>query len=307
MNRDQDRELPVWRSLMFVPVNVAKFVGKAASIGADAIVLDLEDSIAPNDKHSARDLVGDAATVVGSGGSDVLVRINRPIDLAVRDIETVVSPAVTALMIPKIESAGHVRLLAELVSAVETKRGMTRGHTKFYVVVESVQAFPQMFDIAAAHPRIVAFTCGTEDFTASTGSQPDPDVLLFPKQQGILAARAAGALPLGVLASSANYRDIEGYRKAIATSRRFGVEGSACIHPSQVAALNEGFSPSADDVTKARRVVDTYEKAIADGRGSIGLDGMMLDVPVVERSARVLHIAHRIADREARRNAGSAR
>jgi len=297
----QERELPVWRSLMFVPVNVRKFVDKAPSVGADGIVLDLEDSIAPNDKAAARGLVKEAAKVVGSSGADVLVRINRPLDLAVRDIETVVSPAIGALMIPKIDSAGHVRLLAELVSSVEAKQGMPRGHTKFYVVVESVQAFPHMFEIAASHPRIVAFTCGTEDFTASTGSQPDPDVLLYPKQQGILAARAAGVIPLGVLASSANFRDIEGYRKAIATSRRFGVEGSACIHPTQVAALNEGFSPSEKDVAEARRVVDTYDQAIAAGRGSIGLDGMMLDVPVVERSTRVLEIAHRIEQRMARR------
>ncbi|MFO1313021.1 MAG: CoA ester lyase [Burkholderiales bacterium] len=302
----QDRELPVWRSLMFVPVNVRKFVDKAPTIPADGIVLDLEDSVAPNDKAAARELVADAARIVGAGGADVLVRINRPLDLAVRDIETVVSPAIAALMIPKIESAGHVRLLAELVSSVEAKRGMPRGHTKFYVVVESVQAFPQMFEIAAAHPRIVAFTCGTEDFTASTGSQPDPDVLLYPKQQGILAARAAGVIPLGILASSANFRDIEGYRKAIATSRRFGVEGSPCIHPTQVDALNQGFSPSEADIAKARRVVETYEQAIAAGRGSIGLDGMMLDVPVVERSQRVLDVAKRIADRAAGRAARRA-
>jgi citrate lyase subunit beta/citryl-CoA lyase len=301
MGLQQDRELPVWRSLMFVPVNVRKYVDKAPTCGADGIVLDLEDSVAPNDKAAARELVTDAAKIVGSTGADVLVRINRPLDLAVRDIETVVFPDVAALMIPKIDSAGHVRLLAELVSSVEAKRGMPRGHTKFYVVVESVQAFPYMFEIAAAHPRIIAFTCGTEDFTASTGSQPDPDVLLYPKQQGILAARAAGVIPLGVLASSANFRDLEGYRKAVATSRRFGVEGSACIHPTQVSVLNEGFSPSEKEISDAERVVSTYQTAMAEGRGSIGLDGMMLDVPVVERSERVLEIARRISERTARR------
>ncbi len=303
MGLQQDRELPVWRSLMFVPVNVQKYVDKAPSCGADGIILDLEDSIAPADKAAARILIKDAAKAAGTGGADVLVRINRPLDLAVRDIETVVSPEITALMIPKIESAGHVRLLAELVSSVEAKRGMTRGHTRFYVVVESVQAFPHMFEIAAAHPRIVAFTCGTEDFTASTGSQPDPDVLLYPKQQGIIAARAAGAVPLGILASSANFRDIDGYKTAIAKSRRFGVEGSPCIHPTQVTALNEGFSPSAKELADAERVVATYAKSIAEGRGSIGLDGMMLDVPVVERSERVLEIGKRIAEREARARA----
>jgi citrate lyase subunit beta/citryl-CoA lyase len=295
-----ERELPVWRSLMFVPVNVQKFVTKASSCGADAIVLDLEDSIAPNDKAVARTLVKDAAAVVGQGGADILVRVNSPLDLAVRDIEAVVSPEVTALMLPKVDSAGHIRLLAELVSSIESRRGMTPGHTKFYAVVESVQAFPRMFEIAASHPRIVAFTCGTEDFTASTGSLPDPDVLLYPKQQGVLAACAAGVIPLGILASSANFRDLDGYRAAVKNSKRFGVAGSACIHPSQVPILNEGFSPSAADIAAAERVVSTYKQAIAEGRGSIGLDGKMLDVPVVERSERVLAIARRIARRQSK-------
>jgi citrate lyase subunit beta/citryl-CoA lyase len=300
----QKRDLPVWRSLMFVPVNVRKYVDKAQSCGADGIVLDLEDSIAPAEKDQARTMVVDAAGIVGRGGSDVLVRINRPLEMAVRDIEAVVSPGITALMLPKIEGAGHVRLLAELTSSMEARRGLPDGHTKFYVVVESVQAFPKMFEIAAAHPRIVAFTCGTEDFTASTGSQPDPDVLLYPKQMGILAARAAGVTPLGVMASSANYRDLDGFRKAVANSRRFGVEGSACIHPDQVAILNEGFSPSAEEVAEAERVVATYRKAIEGGHGAVGLDGRMLDVPVVERSERVLDVARRIAGQQARRSAG---
>ena len=294
------RDLPVWRSLMFVPVNVSKYVNKAASYGADGIVLDLEDSIAPAEKAPARALVPDAARIVASRGADVLVRVNRPLELAVRDIEAVISPAITALMIPKVESAGHIRLLAELVSSHERARGMPDGHTKFYAVVESVQAFPHMFEIAAADRRIVAFGCGTEDFTASTGSQPDPDVLLYPKQMGIIAARAAGVTPLGVLASGANYRDLDGFRKAVANSKRFGIEGSACIHPSQVTILNEGFSPSESEIAEARKVVEAYQQAIDGGRGAVGLDGRMLDVPVVERSQRILKMAQRIAKRHAR-------
>lgn len=297
----QNRELPVWRSLLFVPVNVRRYVDRAPSCGADGIVLDLEDSIAPAEKARARTLVADAAQTVARGGPDVLVRINRPLDLAVRDIEAVVSPEITALMLPKVESSGHVRLLAEFVASIEARRGMPIGHTGFYLDVESVQAFPQMFEIAAADPRVVAFTCGTEDFTASSGAQPDPDVLQFPKQMGILAARAAGVMPLGVMASSIDYRDLDGFRREVARAKRFGSEGSACIHPDQVAILNEGFSPSENEIADARRVVETYRNAIASGHGAVGLDGRMIDVPVVDRSERVLAIAGRIADRQARK------
>jgi citrate lyase subunit beta/citryl-CoA lyase len=177
------------------------------------------------------------------------------------------------------------------------QKGMRVGHTKFYPVVETVQAFPHMFDIAGAHRRVVAFTCGTEDFTASCGSQPDPDVLLYPKQQGVLAARAAGVTPLGVLASGADFRNLDAFRAAVSQSRRFGIEGSSCIHPLQVAILNEGFSPTAAEVDYAQKMVNAYEEAKANGRGSVAFDGKMIDVPVVERSERVLAIARRIAAR----------
>jgi citrate lyase subunit beta/citryl-CoA lyase len=297
MALQENDDLPVWRSILFVPVNVQKFVEKSHGCGSDAICLDLEDSIAPGDKESARTLVAAAARICASGGSDILVRINRPLELAVRDIEAVVSPEISALMLPKVESAAHVRLLAELVATVEMQKGMRVGHTKFYPVVETVQAFPHMFDIAGAHRRVVAFTCGTEDFTASCGSQPDPDVLLYPKQQGVLAARAAGVTPLGVLASGADFRNLDAFRAAVSQSRRFGIEGSNCIHPLQVAILNEGFSPTAAEVDYAQKMVDAYEEAKANGRGSVAFDGKMIDVPVVERAERVLTIARRIAAR----------
>lgn len=297
MGLQQRSDLPFWRSLLFVPVNVEKYWQKAPASGADAIVLDLEDSVPLAEKAAARAAVPAAAGRCASAGADILVRVNRPLELAVRDIEAVVAPRIHALMLPKLESAGHVQLLAELVESVERRNGMQVGHTRFYAVVETVTAFARIFEIAAAHPRIVAFSCGTEDFTASCGAQPDPDVLLYPKQQGVLAARAAGVLPLGIFSSPANYRDLEGLRAAVAHARRFGVEGSSCIHPAQVPILNDGFSPGADEVAAAQRVVDTYDDALASGRGSIGLDGRMLDVPVVERAARVLAIAGRLERR----------
>lgn len=292
------QELPHWRSLMFVPANVQKYVDKAAGYGADALMLDLEDSVGAADKESARRALPAAIRALAGKGADIAVRINRPLELAVRDIEAAVCPEVGFLMLPKIDSVGHVRLLAELVETCEYRLGMEIGHTRFYPVVEHVKAFPHMFEIAAAHPRVVAFTCGTEDFSASAGSLPDRDVLQFPKQQGVFAARAAGVLALGLMASPANFRDMAAYREAVLFSRRFGVEGSACIHPAQVAVLNECFTPSAAEVAKAQAVVSTYDEALAVGRGSVGLEGMMLDVPIVERAQRVLYIAERCAQRQ---------
>jgi citrate lyase subunit beta/citryl-CoA lyase len=294
-------DLPVWRSLLFVPVIARKFVDGAASRGADAIILDLEDSVPPAEKPRARTLLQDAAETVARGGADVLVRINRPLRLAMPDIEAAISPRVQALMLPKVESANHIRLLAEAIDEIEVERGMALGATKLLAMVETAAAFFEMAEIARAHQRVVAMTLGAEDFALSIGMLPEPEGLLFPKQQMIIAARAAGILPLGFLGTVADFRDLAAFRATIQRSRRLGFLGAACIHPSQVAVLNEEYAPPAADVTHAERVVAAYEKATAEGVGAIVVDGKMIDVPVVERAHTLLTRHRAIAAREARR------
>lgn len=295
MHSTANHDLPIWRSMMFVPVNVAKYVEKAHTRGADAIVLDLEDSIAPNDKDEARRLVESAAPICAQSGADILVRINRPIELAVRDIETVVSPIVKALKLPKTESASHVRLLAELVETVERRRGIPIGHTKLMPAIETAPAFFRAEEIAAAHPRNISLTLGAEDFTASIGALPDVEVMTYPKQHALIAARAAGLRAFGVIGSGADYRDKSAFRELIRRSRRFGIQGSTCIHPAVVPLLNEGFSPTPEEIAYAERVVAAYHAAVAEKRGSFSIDGKMIDIPIVERAQELLSIARRFA------------
>ena len=195
-------DLPVWRSLLFVPVIAKKFVDGAASRGADGIILDIEDSVPPAEKPRARTLLQEAAETVSRGGADVLVRINRPLRLAVPDIEAAISPQVQALALPKVESANHLRLLCEVIDELEADRGMVVGTTKLLVMIETAEAFFDMPAIARADPRVVAMTLGAEDFALSVGMLPEAEGLLFPKQQMIIAARAAGILPLGSWARS---------------------------------------------------------------------------------------------------------
>ncbi len=297
-------DLPVWRSLLFVPVNVDRYVRKAADGSPDAVVLDLEGSVTLRDKPLARALVAEAASVVGARGADVLVRINRPLDLAVRDIEDVVSKEVAALVVPKVESVGHVRMLSEFVSQVEHAKGLPIGHTGFYCIVESASAFQDLFAIAAADPRIVAFGCGTDGLVRSAGAAADPDVLRYPKQQGVLAARAAGVVPLGLFSPLPGSCDVDALRRAVSEARRFGVEGSACFHPSQVQVLNDGFSPTREERADALRVLQAYEAAQAAGRGSTGLDGRMIDLEAVGRAQRLIDASKRIEAREAGKRLG---
>jgi len=135
------KDLPVWRSMLFVPVTQRRFVEGAARRGADAIILDLEDSVAASEKERARTLVPEAAGIVSRGGADVVVRLNRPLRMTVRDLEAVIGPRVQAVALPKAESADHVRLVAEILDEVEAERGMPIGTTKMLAMVETCDAF----------------------------------------------------------------------------------------------------------------------------------------------------------------------
>ena len=292
--------LPVWRSLLFVPVTARRFVDGAARRGADAIILDLEDSVAASEKERARTLVPEVAAIVSRGGADVVVRINRPLRMAVRDIEAAVGPGVLALALPKTDSADHVRLLAEIVGEVEAERGMMPGTTRLIAMVETAAAFFRLAEIARADPRLCALTLGAEDFATSAGILPEAEALSMPKQMAVFAARAAGIMPLGFIGSIAEFHDLDGFRQTIRRSRRFGFIGASVIHPSQIAILNEEFRPGADEIDHARRVVAAYDKALAEGVGAVTVDGKMIDVPVVERAQLLLDREQAIARREAR-------
>jgi citrate lyase subunit beta/citryl-CoA lyase len=299
-------DLPVWRSMLFVPVTARRFVDGAARRGADAIILDLEDSVAASEKASARTLVAEAAGIVSRGGADVVVRINRPLRLAVRDIEAAVGPGVLALALPKCDSAEHVQLLAEIVDEVEAERGMAPGTTRLFAMVESAAAFFRIAEIARAHKRLVALTLGAEDFATSAGILPEAEALTMPKQTAVFAARAAGIMPMGFIGSIAEFHDLDAFRATIRRSRRFGFIGASVIHPSQIAILNEEFRPGAGEVDHASRVVAAYDKALAEGVGAVTVDGKMIDVPVVERAKLMLERDAAIAAREARTQALTA-
>jgi citrate lyase subunit beta/citryl-CoA lyase len=281
-------DLPSWRSMMFVPVNVEKFVNTGADRGADAIILDLEDSIAPSQKERARTLIADAIPRVARNGADVLVRVNRPWRLLVRDVEAAVIPGVAALMLTKVDSPEHVRAVAEMVDELEAERGLPPGKLKFVALVETAEGFFRIQEIARSHPRVVAISLGTEDFTASVGMMPDAEGLLYPKQHTVFAARAAGILPLGFVGSIADFRDQEAFRAIVRRSKRLGFVGASGIHPLQIPVLNEEFAPTTAEVDRAERMVAAYDKAYAEGLGAVQFEGAMIDVPVVERARTVL-------------------
>ena len=292
--------LPVWRSLLYVPANVERFVDKAHTRGADCIQLDLEDSVPASEKAAARQMVPAAAKRVRRAGADVVVRINSPMEITVQDLDASVGADVDGIAVTKVESADHVKRIDDHISRLESTRGLRGGHTRLIAMIESPGAFFQMPAIAAASNRLVAMNIGGEDFALETGMEPSEATLLMPKQQMIFAARAAGIMPLGFIDSLASFADLEGFAQMVRRSRQFGFMGAGCIHPSQVAIVNRCYSPSAEEVAYATRIVEGDAVHAAAGRGSWSLDGKMIDVPVVVRAQRLLERYAAIAAREAR-------
>ncbi|MDR0359107.1 MAG: CoA ester lyase [bacterium] len=279
---------PLWRSLLFVPVTNERFVSRARDRGADAVQLDLEDSVAASQKRAARDALPDAVQTVAGGPADVLVRVNRPWRLALPDLEAAVLPGVTALTLPKVPGPQHVAEIAGLVGELERERGLPPGAVRLVAAIEDPAALAQAHAIAAASPRVAGLTLGGEDFALAIGVEPDEDVLLSANQAIVFGATAAGVTPLGTLGSIASFADPDAYREMVRRSRRFGFQGASAIHPNQVPILNEEFAPSGGEVEEAERIVAAFEDAERRGEAAVAVDGRMVDVPVVERARRTV-------------------
>ena len=279
---------PRWRSLLYVPVTSERFVARAHERGADAIILELEDAVAPSEKDRARTLVEDAAAHVGRSGADVLVRVNRPWRLAVRDLEAAICEPVTALVLPKVASAEHVRVLAEVAETVEAERGLPVGHTRFFPRIESPAGLEAAAEIAAAHPRVVAIGLGSSDYTIAAGMVAGGRGNELASFLVVNAARAAGVVPIGLVSSIVDFSDLDAFRRVCEASRDLGLRGAPCVHPSQVPILNEVFAPSEAELVRARRIVEEYEQALAQGVGAITVDGTFVDMPFYEQAKRIL-------------------
>ncbi|MFC7476837.1 HpcH/HpaI aldolase/citrate lyase family protein [Dankookia sp. GCM10030260] len=282
------RKLPTWRSLLYVPATREAFVAKAHTRGADAIILDLEDAVAPSEKPAARAALARAVPMVRQSGAEVCVRINRPVRMAVLDIDAAVAAGAEVLVLTKLMGPDHVRLLAELTAESEAAHGVPPGRTRFIGLVETAAALSGMEAIARAHERLVALGAGGEDLATDLGMEPTPDALYVPKMLAVVAARAAGVLPLGFVGTVAGISDLDGYRAMLRRSRSLGFACASCVHPSQVAIINEEYGARPEDLARARRMVAAFEQSLAQGVGAVNFEGDMIDEPVVERARRLL-------------------
>ena len=282
----------LWRSMLFVPGDNQAFLARAADRGADALILDLEDGVAPAKKPAARSRTADAVGALSAGGADVLVRINDPLRLAVADLEAVVIAGLRAVVVPKAESADYLARLAALIRELEAERGLPAGAIGMIAQIETVHGLAAM-DAIAATDGVIGLALGSEDLAASAGMAALPHTLQGPAQQLVFAASRQACIAYGFPDSIGVYADTDRLTDAVVRGREMGFRGAMAIHPAQLPIMNEHFLPSADEIDFARRV----RKALADpannNSGAIAVDGRMVDRPVALRAMQTLACAER--------------
>jgi len=292
-----------YRSMLILPVHVPRFVERAYQRGADAIALDLEDSVPPSEKETARALVQDAIALAGRGGAEVLVRVNNEPDLLRPDLEAAVCPGLHAIFMPKVETPQDLLALESHIAELEAARGIEAGSIRVSVHIESPRGLLNIQESLAVSKRVESVSLGVDDYCLQLGVEPSQDAmeLLFPFCTLITVCKAAGVAPLGILGTVAGFRDLDGFRRAAENGRQLGCDGAFCIHPDQVAILNQVFSPAPSKIDHAQRVVVAFEEGLKAGRAAISLDGRMVDTPVYRQAKAVVNRAEAIAAIERRK------
>ena len=281
------------RSLLFVPGDSERKFAKAQTSGADALILDLEDSVAPSQKPKAREHVAALLENSAARNWSFFVRVNAlDTDLTLEDLAAVVKPGLDGLLIPKAAGGADIARLGYFLDALETKAGMTLGSVKLAVVAtETARAMFSLATYSPAHPRLVALTWGAEDLAADVGATENREAdggwtepYRMVRTQCLFAAAAAETTPVDTI--RADFRDLDGLERDCRRSRRDGFLGRMAIHPDQVAVINRCYTPSEAEIAHARRIVDAF--AAEPEAGALGIDGKMVDIPHLKAARKVL-------------------
>ena len=305
------------RSELAVPGTNVRAMEKAPTLGADLVFLDLEDAVAPDDKEQARANVIDALTSLDWSACAVSVRINGlDTHFCYRDVVEVVEAAgdrLDTILIPKVGSPTDVEFVATLLSQIEQAKGIPP--IDLHILIETAAGMANVEAIARAVPdRLEAMVFGVADYAASTqarttnigGSNPDYATLTHAGESGVrerhwgdqwhfalsrmvVACRAYGLRPID--GPFGDYQDPEGYTAAARSAAQLGCEGKWAIHPSQIAVANEVFTPSSEEIDRARRIIDAMQQAAAEGKGAVSLDGKLIDAASIKMAENMVRKA----------------
>lgn len=282
------------RTRLYLPGNNPDLIVNAGLFGADCIILDLEDSVAPAEKDAARVLVRNVLISVDFGGAERIVRVNPlSTEYGRRDIEMIVPAEPSTLLIPKCDDASDVRKVEEIVAAVEKEHGV-KSPILLMPLIETARGVVNAYGIASASGRVCALCFGAEDFTADMGvARTKAGTESFTARSLIvLAARAAGIQAIDTVFS--DVRDTEGLIESTKEAMALGYEGKGVIHPSQIEPIHEVFTPAPEQIEHARKVVTAIEEARRMGSGVATIGSKMIDAPIEARARKVLDLAERL-------------
>jgi citrate lyase subunit beta/citryl-CoA lyase len=284
-----------YRSWMFVPGHIGKMVDKALGTRADAVMLDLEDAVLPSSKPQAREVVA-AALLRAPSGPARFVRINAIGQAsAVSDLDAVVQPGLEGIVVPKVEAVEQIHEAERMLIERERRAGSTTP-MRILAAIESATGLLRAPAIAAASKRVCGLMLGAEDLSKDIGlpirREAEAYELLYARSALVMAAAAARVQAIDQVWT--DIRDIEGLRRDALQARRLGFTGKSIIHPGQIDPVNDAFSPNAEDVEFARKVIDAFRDAEARGLGAVAFGGQLLDKPIVDRAHATLAMAQRL-------------
>jgi citrate lyase subunit beta/citryl-CoA lyase len=276
------------RSMLYVPGNNPGMLQTGGLFGADVVILDLEDAVAPSEKDAARDLVSRALRAVDYGQAETCVRINSLDTYAEQDLSVIAPCWPDLVILPKTHRAADIRALAKLLDRLEEP-----GHKPIGIlaIIESPQGLAEIYNIAKSHKRLAGLILGAEDYTAMVGSLRTKagGEIAVARSLLVNAAAAVGIQSFDAVFTDAN--DEDGLVEDTLLAKRMGFSGKPAVNPRQVKIINELFNPNAEDISFARRVLKALRQAEQEGSGVASIGGKMVDAPVAERAERVICLA----------------
>jgi citrate lyase subunit beta/citryl-CoA lyase len=277
-------------SRLYLPGNTPSMMLNAGIHKPDGIILDLEDSVAPDRKPEARLLVRNALCQVDFYGAERMVRINQ-LPAGLEDLDEVVPQQLHMVLLPKCE---HVSQVVEVTDRIKSILKAHKQEREVFLmpIIESALGVENAFGIATASDNVVAMAIGLEDYTADLGVKrtESGQESLYARTRLVNACKAAGIQPIDSVYS--DVANMEGLKKNVETSRSLGFEGMGCIHPRQVPVIHEAYTPTGEEIEKARKIVEAFEEAEARGSGVVALGSKMIDPPVVKRALKTLKLAN---------------
>ena len=279
-------------SRLYLPGNTPGLMLNAGLHSADGVILDLEDSVAPEKKDEARILVRNALRGIDFLGAERMVRINQG-KRGLEDLHFVIPHNVNLVLVPKCESAGYIQHVEKEISGINTKFNL-KNSVHLMPVIETALGIEHSFEIASASENVVAIAIGLEDYTADLGVSRtlEGKESFYARSRLVVAARAAGIQPIDSVFS--DVADMEALKQNVMMSKSLGFEGMGCIHPRQIPVIRQGFSPDETEIEKSMKIVLAFESAKLRGLGVVSLGSKMIDPPIVARAQKIIDLAVRL-------------